>query len=436
MAAASPSNAPDGGESASDAESICSDDAHSAVSSSGLDSDEEFGVGCESREASESDASDQDDHSAADESADDVADDEADAADEEALNECVLCSRQLIEDYGISFTCDGSCGLDFEALQKRWTCKARKCEFDICPRCMTAQNASGPTPLLPAQPVIHSTPPPAAPPSQPRPPAEPVGQSRPPLDADTTRGVPPAAAPALHAPATATATAGLSPRRAPPAFRPVVRGDMPTIAGRMDLFARWQREHARERAAATAASAAPAALAEAPGILRPPLAAAPAAAPSDPAAASHPTASDPAASSRPTPATAPYALQPPLDLVQIAETGAALERQVAALLAAGAESRRRAVAFARAVMRQLPTMELEAACDDSYGPMSDTSYVSAGPATPRSPSTAMQVALPQGPPELSLHALTYQVRCFCCDDEIGEGDSGRCASPALVRSLS
>ena len=88
MAAASPSNAPDGGESASDAESICSDDAHSAVSSSGLDSDEEFGVGCESREASESDASDQDEHSAADESADDVADDEADAADEEALNEC------------------------------------------------------------------------------------------------------------------------------------------------------------------------------------------------------------------------------------------------------------------------------------------------------------------------------------------------------------
>ena len=232
-------------------------------------------MGCESREASESDASDQDEHSAADESADDVADDEADAADEEALNECVLCSRQLIEDYGISFTCDGSCGLDFEALQKRWTCKARKCEFDICPRCMTAQNASGPTPLLPAQPVIHSTPPPAAPPSQPRPPAEPVGQSRPPLDADTTRGVPPAAAPALHAPATATATACLSPSGAPPAFRPVVRGDMPTIAGRMDLFARWQREHARERAAATAASAAPAALAEAPGILRPPLAAAP-----------------------------------------------------------------------------------------------------------------------------------------------------------------
>jgi hypothetical protein len=102
VAAASPSNAPDGGESASDAESICSDDAHSAVSSSGLDSDEEFGVGCESREASESDASETKVyHSAADESADDVADDEADAADEEALNECVLCTRQLIlEDYG------------------------------------------------------------------------------------------------------------------------------------------------------------------------------------------------------------------------------------------------------------------------------------------------------------------------------------------------
>ena len=96
MAAASPSNAPDGGESASDAESICSDDAHSAVSSSGLDSDEEFGVGCESREASESDASETKVyHSAADESADGVADDEADAADELSpeVSECQRCRR-------------------------------------------------------------------------------------------------------------------------------------------------------------------------------------------------------------------------------------------------------------------------------------------------------------------------------------------------------
>ena len=41
MAAASCSNAPVGGESASDEESVCSDDLHSAVSSSGLSSDEE-----------------------------------------------------------------------------------------------------------------------------------------------------------------------------------------------------------------------------------------------------------------------------------------------------------------------------------------------------------------------------------------------------------
>ena len=103
MAAASSSNAPVGGESASDEESVRSDDQHSAVSSSGLDSDEEFGVGCESREASESDASHQDGHSAADESADDLANDEDDAADEATPNQCVLCTRPLRLNCGISF---------------------------------------------------------------------------------------------------------------------------------------------------------------------------------------------------------------------------------------------------------------------------------------------------------------------------------------------
>ena len=435
MAAASSSNAPVGGESASDEESVCSDDLHSAVSSSGLDSDEEFGVGCESREASESDASGQDDHSAADESANDSADDKDDAADEATLNQCVLCTRPLTWDFGISFTCDGNCGLDFGELERRWTCKARMCEFDVCVRCMTTQKGSALPLLPPAQPVTQATPPPPRPPSHPRLPAEPVGQSRSPLDTATARGVPPPAVPALHAPA--TATAGLSPNAAPPAFRPVGRGDMPTVAARMDHFETWQRERARERAAATAAPAAPAASAEAPadattGILRPPLAAAP----SDPAAASDPAASDPAASSRPTPTTAPYALQPPPDMVQIALPGAALERQVGALLGAGAESRRRAVAFAREVMRQLPTVDLVAACDDCYGPMSEETYISLGPATPRRPPTSMQVALPESRPELSLLALTYRVRCICCDHEVGEGDGGRCASPAPMRSCS
>ena len=435
MAAASSSNAPVGGESASDEESVRSDDQHSAVSSSGFDSDEEFGVGCESREASGSDASDQDDHSAADENADDLADDEDDAADEVARNQCVLCTRFLTLDYGITFTCDGGCGLEFGELERRWTCKARKCEFDVCHRCMTTQQGSVLPLSPPAQQVTtQSTPPPAPPPSQPRPPAEAVGQSRPPHDADTALGVPRPAVPALHAPVTATAC--LSPNAAPSAFRPMVRGDMPTVAGRMDHFERWRREHAQARAAATAASAAPAAPAEAPsgttsGVLLPPLAAAPPAAPSDPAAAS-----DPTASSRPTPATAPYALLPPLDMVQIAAPGAALERQVAALLAAGVESRRRTVAFAREVMRQLPTMDLAAECDRSYGPMSDTSYVSLGPATPRRPSTSMQVALPESRPELSLLTLTYRVRCLCCDDEVGEGVDGRCASPAPMRPCS
>jgi hypothetical protein len=52
--------------------------------------------------------------------------------------ECVLCSRQLKEDHGITFTCDGNCGREFGAMDKRFTCVGRGCEFDICKPCMTA----------------------------------------------------------------------------------------------------------------------------------------------------------------------------------------------------------------------------------------------------------------------------------------------------------
>lgn len=216
---------------------------------------------------------------------------------------------------------------------------------------------------------------------------------------------------------------------------------MPSMASRMNHFERWRAEHARERerVAAMAASAAPTAPAEAPagtvtGVSCPPPAAAPAAAPPGPAATSAPGASNPAPASRPTPATATYSLEPPLDLLHIAAPGPELARQVGALLAAGPESRRRAVAFAREVMRQLPTMELADACDESFGPMDD-GPVPHGPATPRGPPSRMQVALPQSQPELPLLSITYQTRCICCDDQVGEGEDGRCAALQMLATL-
>ena len=138
MAAASSRNLPAGDESTSEEEGGSSDDQCSFASSSGGDSDEEFGVGCESREGSEDDASEQSEQGDQDEFADRASDDEDDAAADETTFECVLCSRQLKEDHGISFTCDGNCGRELGAMDKRFTCVGRGCEFDICKPCMTA----------------------------------------------------------------------------------------------------------------------------------------------------------------------------------------------------------------------------------------------------------------------------------------------------------
>jgi hypothetical protein len=398
MAAASSRNLPAGDESTSEEEGGSSDDQCSFASSSGGDSDEEFGVGCESREGSEDDASEQSEQGDQDEFADRASDDEDDAAADETTFECVLCSRQLKEDHGISFTCDGNCGRELGAMDKRFTCVGRGCEFDICKPCMTAHTASVQEQPVPMPAVCHA----------------PMAAAA----AHHSEFLPPAPS--------AAAAVGLPSSAARPALRPVARGDMPSLARRMDHFMGWQQERAKralERAgpASVAAPAAPAAT--------------PAGATADAslpvlAAVERTTAQVAPTPELPTPPTAPYGLQPPLEIIQISEPGPPLQRQVAALLAAGGESRRRALALAREVLRQLPS---EDGADEGamLGGSLGADEPARRPATPRRPPTSMQVALPPSRPALSLQALTYQVRCFCCDDEIGGGDARKCASLLL-----
>ena len=45
------------------------------------------------------------------------------------------------------------------------------------------------------------------------------------------------------------------------------------------------------------------------------------------------------------------------------------------------------------------------------------------------------MALPQGGPALPPGGATFQRRCLCCDDEVGEGGSEQCAALQLLETL-
>ena len=140
------------------------------------------------------------------------------------------------------------------------------------------------------------------------------------------------------------------------------------------------------------------------------------------------------------------ALQAPLGLIQLAGSDEGIRRQVEALVAAGDESRRCALVFAREVMRQVPSEFLADALDDNvaFGPADPDAMVgpAGGPVElrpgglrvgPRPPRT-MQVNLPQQQPEVPLSSLTANQRCWCCDEAVGTGDNARCAVQARAQA--
>ena len=193
----------------------------------------------------------------------------------------------------------------------------------------------------------------------------------------------------------------------------------------MDQFRQWQAARAATRREASAAAdgrQVAAATADSDGT---PMGVDEAIVPT--AGASSAQARTAAAAAGATPPT-DYALPRPPNFPPPAANEQELRQQVAALLAAGDESTRHAVTFAREVFRQLGEGHLDP--PNSRGGHSGDSALM----TAQLPAQ-LQVTLPHTQPSLPLAAVTYQRRCFCCDEEVGEGAIEQCEALRVLGTL-
>ena len=112
---------------------------------------------------------------------------------------------------------------------------------------------------------------------------------------------------------------------------------------------------------------------------------------------------------------------------------------VEALLSGGVESRRLAIEFAREVLRQVPSSELQDAGATQLGD-ADVEEGDEGAEHPEEAAAAagtprrFQVDLHSRQP-LPFHLVTYQGRCLCCDDDVGRGVGGQCSALQLLATL-
>ena len=152
----------------------------------------------------------------------------------------------------------------------------------------------------------------------------------------------------------------------------------------------------------------------------------------------------PPSSSASTPSTAGgFTLpSPPVGPIgPIAPVGPELDAQVAELMS---RDRAAAVALALAILRHLPTNELAAELTGAFGDVpgvlagvgshaeqSTHGASSAGAASATSPPTRLSVAVPS---EERLSNVERTQRCYCCDDEVGDGVQ-ECSALRLLDSL-
>ncbi len=438
MAAASSSAADLGA--GSDGSEVSEDESNSSefMTDSGLDSDQEEHVGCESRAGTDQDESD---GGSSDDAGQAEQDEESQPTEQASAPACGMCMRKLVL-VQEECDCDGACARRLPEEEQHWQCQARHCDFDICLPC--------------AEVLPHA----AAPRSAARSPAAPAAAPPP-------SAAPPAAEPIRRERHRATLAASIAPQV------------------RLGIWREWQAERA-SRAAAAHAARSPAASAAASAAA--PLNGAAAVGishaidwsmsgmdfegaqswphldPSAPAPAADPAASASADDEQPAPSSAApagvaassaspgtdYALNVPLELLGLEEPGERQQRQLASYLAVGGdEAHRRVVAFARLVMRKLPTEFLADRCDDLFGEMGADDVLGAGgeaaeerpqPRTAASTRAAhaprrMQVQILPAQPEVPLASLTRQHRCFCCDEEVGTGEAVRCSALQTLASL-
>lgn len=153
----------------------------------------------------------------------------------------------------------------------------------------------------------------------------------------------------------------------------------------------------------------------------------------------------PSPSSSSTPSTAGFSLaSPPWPPLHAAAAGPALDAQVAELMS---RDRDAAVALALTILRHLPMNELAAELTGAFGDVpsvlagagshaeqsthDSNGASSVGAASATSPPT--RLAVPVSSDE-RLSNVTRTQRCYCCDEEVGDGTS-ECAALRLLDSL-
>ena len=385
--------------------------------SSGLDSDEEEFVGCDSRSASGGESGGEEDGSDADERDDAPAATEAEAGDTSDDESVIQCAFQILDKLTTAeetLTCDGGCQREMPPSERRYSCTEEDCDFDICTGC------AGRRRQLPV--AIR-----AAPADPPR--AQPA--------AAVPRPAPPPAAPRSSAAAQAARPDGIAALVRDAAARAEAARAARAAHGngeqrrRMDSYHQWQHERAAERERAAAAQRERAAEAASGSAGEEPIATAASA-----AGASAATADAAASAAVPPLAATPttdYTLRAPPPLpIQLAADGAAMREQVAELINGGAESQRRLAAFVREAARQLEGVGVA----DGEAPTGPPVERTARGAPTRAP-TRFQVQLPSRPPTLPLASLTFRRRCPHCDDEVGGGQAGgACAGLQFLETLS
>ena len=335
--------------------------------------------------------------------------------DDEHKPHCTLCFTEIdvataeLHTAEEVLECDGGCGIKLPPGELRFNCQ--QCgDFDLCMKCAGLSRheararrravvvaAQGIEALsLPSTPA--STRQAAATPSPARP--SPARGAAPQVDKTA----------AAAAKLVADAAAALRHRQQRDLRQQQQQSSM---AG----FHAWQAQRAASRAAATAAAR-----------QRPSPAPSEADEPMDEKAA---PPNPPGAAT--TPAT-DYALAPPPAFPRPGATASEIRDQVAQMLAAGDESRRLAIDFAREVFRQVPSAELAAAAR-SFG----DAVIQNGEEEPTGAPSVAQ------PAEFRVHTyqsaalspgdVTYQEPCDCCDDVVGEGASAQCAALQLLATM-
>ena len=151
-----------------------------------------------------------------------------------------------------------------------------------------------------------------------------------------------------------------------------------------------------------------------------------------------------AASTATTTATPPtnYALPTPPAFPPLEASPAELREQVTQLLTADNESRRRAIEFAREVIRQVPSAALPSAALAEFGnghvEGGEEAEMAATPGATPVRTTPSQFQVRIVPPQQALRPtdVTWQEPCYSCDEVVGQGSRALCSALQLLASLS